>query len=100
MIPAVQQLASADGAVGAAVVGFYQAMLPLLPSLMQMATSAIPMITDALVVVLPLLTRMFQLLTDGANIVVPRWAPRSTCWRRRSPGLEHHQDALKLLGTQ
>jgi hypothetical protein len=76
----------ADDAVGAAVGAGVSGDAAAVAESDADGDRAIPMITDALVVVLPLLTACSGSRLTARTLSSRRWARRSTRWRRRSPG--------------
>lgn len=60
LVPFVQQVAK-----------WYEAMLPLLPALTQLALAGMPVLQQAVALILPVMTKWLELLTNAANIVIP-----------------------------
>lgn len=72
MVPAIQQLIPLVVPLVQQMARLALTMMPLLPSFMQMATAAIPMLTQSLQLVLPAMTRVMELMTRGASIAIPQ----------------------------
>lgn len=78
MIPAVQQLIPLMVPMVQQMAQLALTMMPLLPSFMQMATAAVPILTQSLQVILPFVTRFMELATRGASIVMPQLSAAMT----------------------